>query len=150
MRNMLKYDDCGLRNIWLANGYRYEEVDGHGRCLEIDDIEGLHRSIAHHLVHYRKRLSGAEIRFLRVEMGMSQKRLADSLGVDEQTISLWERSKRRPTVAGERMLRLLYLEHVNGKTKVADMIAQWNDSDRLEDEAREVFEDTAKGWRMAA
>ena len=79
METMLKYDDCGLRNIWLANGYRYEEIDGHGRCLEIDDIEGLHRSIAHQLVHYRKRLSGAEIRFLRVEMGMSQKRLADSL-----------------------------------------------------------------------
>ena len=48
------------------------------------------------------------------------------------------------------MLRLLYLEHVNGKTKVADMIAQWNDSDRMENEAREVFEDTAKGWRMVA
>ena len=150
MRNMLKYDDCGLRNIWLANGYRYEEIDGHGRCLEIDNIDGLHRSIGHHLVNYRKRLSGAEIRFLRVEMGMSQQRLADCLWVDEQTVSLWERGKRRPTVAGERMLRLLYLEHANGKTKVADMIAQWNDSDRQGDVAPEVFEETNKGWRMAA
>ena len=105
---MLKYDDCGLRNIWLVNGYRYEEIEGHGKCLEIDNINGLHRAIAHHLVIYRKRLAGAEIRFLRVEMGMSQKRLADCLGMDEQTISLWERSKRRPTVAAERMLRLLY------------------------------------------
>lgn len=147
---MLKYDDCGLCNIWLANGYRYEKIAGHGRCLEIDRIDGLHRSIGHHLVHYRKRLSGAEIRFLRVEMGMSQKRLADCLGVDEQTVSLWERSKRRPTVAGERVLRLLYLEHANGKTKVAKLIAQWNDSDRLQDESRQVFEETAKGWRMAA
>lgn len=48
------------------------------------------------------------------------------------------------------MLRLLYLEHANGKTKVAEMIEQWNDSDRLEDEARQVFEETSKGWRMAA
>ena len=48
------------------------------------------------------------------------------------------------------MLRLLYLERVNGKTKVADMIAQWSDSDRREDEAREVFEATAKDWRNAA
>ena len=147
---MLKYDDCGLRNIWLANGYRHEEIDGHGRCLEIDNIEGLHRTIAHHLVNYRKRLSGSEIRFLRIEMGMSQKRLADSLGVDEQTVSLWERSKRRPTVAAERMLRLMYLEHADGKTKVAEMIAKWNDSDRQENEPREVFEETRKGWRMAA
>lgn len=147
---MLKYDDCGLRNIWLANGFRYEEIDGHGKCLEIDDLDGLHRSIAHHLVNYRKRLSGAEIRFLRVEMGMSQKRLADCLGVDEQTISLWERSKRRPAIAAERMLRLIYLEHADGKTRVAEMIGKWNDIDRLEEEAREVFKETAEGWRMAA
>jgi DNA-binding transcriptional regulator YiaG len=147
---MLKYDDCGLRNIWLANGYRYEDIEGHGRCLEIDNIEGLHRTIGHHLVNYRKRLSGAEIRFLRIEMGMSQKRLSDSLGVDEQTVSLWERSKRRPTVAAERMLRLMYLEHADGTTKVAAMIEKWNDSDRQEEEARKVFEETRKGWRMAA
>lgn len=147
---MLKYDDCGLRNVWLANGYRYEDIEGHGRCLEIDNIEGLHRTIAHHLVNYRKRLSGSEIRFLRIEMGMSQKRLADSLGVDEQTVSLWERSKRRPAVAAERMLRLMYLEHADGKTKVAEMIEKWNDSDRQENEPREVFEETRKGWRMAA
>lgn len=147
---MLKYDDCGLRNIWLANGYRYEDIEGHGRCLEIDNIEGLHRTIGHHLVNYRKRLSGSEIRFLRIEMGMSQKRLADSLGVDEQTVSLWERSKRRPAVAAERMLRLMYLEHADGKTKVAEMIEKWNDSDRQEEEARKVFEETSRGWRMAA
>ena len=64
---MLKYDDCGLRNVWLKNGYRYEKIKGHRKCLEIDDINGLH-----HLVNYRKRLSGAEIRFLRVEMSMAQ------------------------------------------------------------------------------
>ena len=74
------------------------------------------------------------------------------MGVDEQTISLWERSKRRPTVAAERMLRLLYLEHADGKTTVAKMIAQWNDTDRqeLEEEAKQVFQETAEGWRMAA
>jgi len=149
---MLKYNDCGLRNIWLKNGYRYEVIKGHGKCLEITDINGLHNSIAHQLVNYRKRLSGAEIRFLRVEMGMAQKRLADCLGVDEQTVSLWERSKRRPTVAAERMMRLLYLEHADGKTKVAKMIAQWNDADRLEpkEEAKQVFQETDEGWRMAA
>lgn len=147
---MLKYDDCGLRNIWLANGYRHEDVEGVDRCLDIDDIDGLHRAIAHHLVHYHKRLSGAEIRFLRVEMGMSQKRLADALGVDEQTVSLWERSRRRPTVAAERMLRLLYLEHADGTTKLAELIARWNDTDRQIGEARQVFEETDSGWRMAA
>jgi len=150
MSQMLKYEDCGLKNIWLANGFRYEDLDGVGRCLEIDDIDGLHRAIGHSLVNYKKRLTGAEIRFLRVEMGMSQKRLADSLGVDEQSVSLWERTKRRPAIAAERMLRLLYLERMDGTTKVAELIAQWNDTDRQEDELRRVFEDTEHGWRLAA
>ena len=150
MNQMLKYEDCGLKNIWLANGFRYEDLEGVGRCLEIDDIDGLHRAIGHRLVNYKKRLTGAEIRFLRVEMGMSQNRLAGSLGVDEQTVSLWERSKRRPAIAAERRLRLLYLEHMDGTTKVADLIARWNDTDRQEEEGRHVFEDTEHGWRMAA
>ena len=148
---MLEYRDCGLKNIWLASGYRWEEVDGIGPCLEIEDIDGLHRAIGHHLVNYRKRLSGPEIRFLRTEIGLSQKRLADTLGVDEQTVSLWERSKRRPAVAAERMLRLLYLEFADGTTKLAEMIERWNDTDRQDDEEqRTTAERASTGWRVAA
>ena len=51
MNQMLKYEDCGLKNIWLANGFRYEDLDGVGRCLEIDDIDGLHRAIGHRRAH---------------------------------------------------------------------------------------------------
>lgn len=148
---MLEYKDCGLKGIWLASGYRFDEVEGVGRCLEIDDIDGLHRAVAHHLVHYRKRLSGPEIRFLRVEMGMAQKRLADALGVDEQTVSLWERSRRRPSVAAERMLRLLYLEHADGTTKLAELIEKWNETDRQEgeDQSMTAQRDQEK-WCIAA
>ncbi|WP_018988407.1 helix-turn-helix domain-containing protein [Aromatoleum toluclasticum] len=148
---MLEYKDCGLKGIWLASGYRFEEVEGVGRCLEIEDIDGLHRAVAHHLVHYRKRLSGPEIRFLRVEMGMAQKRLADALGVDEQTVSLWERSRRRPSVAAERMLRLLYLEHADGTTKLAELIEQWNETDRQEGEDQSMTaQRDQERWRIAA
>lgn len=146
---MLHYTDCGLQNVWLANGYRKEIIEGIGECLEIDDIDGLHRLIGHDLVHYRKRLAGPEIRFIRIEMGLSQVRLAEALGVDEQTISLWERSKRRPTVAAERMLRLMYLEQREGVSKIAEKIAEWNELDRQEDERR-VFEESAGTWRLAA
>lgn len=148
---MFEYRDCGLKDIWLASGYSWEEIEGIGPCLEIEDIDGLHRAIAHHLVNYRKRLSGPEIRFLRTEMGLSQKRLADTLGVDEQTVSLWERSKRRPAVSAERMLRLLYLEHADGTTKLAELIERWNDTDRQDhEEHRTTAEREPSGWRVAA
>lgn len=50
------------------------------------------------------------------------------------------------------MLRLLYLEHADGKTQVAEMIAQWNDTDRqeFEEDAKQVFQETGAGWLMAA
>ena len=64
--------------------------------------------------------------------------------------ALAEKHYRRPLVPAERMLRLLYLEHADGKTKVAAMIAKWNDMDRLEDEEKQVFQETAEGWRMTA
>lgn len=148
---MFEYQDCGLKGMWLASGYRFEDVDGVGSCLEIDDINGLHRAIAHHVVHYRKRLSGPEIRFLRLEMGLAQKRLADALGVDEQTVSLWERGRRRPSVAAERMLRLLYLEHADETTKLAELIEQWNETDGHEDGAPcTTAEKDGDVWRIAA
>ena len=135
---MLKYDDCGLRNVWLSNGFQYINIEGVGKCLEIKNLPALHSAIAHNLVKYKKRLSGSEIRFLRVEMGLSQKSLGDLVGVDEQTVSLWERS-------------LLYLEHADGKTKVADIIKKLNDTDRLADDAsKHVYEATRTGWKAAA
>lgn len=77
--------------------------------------------------------------------------MADTLGVDKQTVSLWERSKRRPAVAAERMLRLLYLEFADGTTKLAEMIERWNDTDRQDDEEqRTTAERASTGWRVAA
>lgn len=146
---MLKYDDCGLRNVWLANGYQYVDVEGVGKCLEIDDIDGLHRAIGHHIVNYKKQLGAPDIRFLRAEIGMSQSRLGAFLGVDDQTVSLWERSKRRPSLSNQYMLKLLYLEHVDGKTAIAGQIKQWNDTDRHEVE-KQVFEASRGKWRTAA
>lgn len=74
--------------------------------------------------------------------------MADTLGVDEQTVSLWERSKRRPAVAAERML---YLEFADKTTKLAEMIERWNDTDRQDDEEqRTTAERASTGWRVAA
>ena len=37
---MIRYNDAGLRNVWLENGYQ-EEHTAYGKGLVIDDIEGL-------------------------------------------------------------------------------------------------------------
>ncbi|MEG0379379.1 MAG: helix-turn-helix domain-containing protein, partial [Eubacterium sp.] len=50
------------------------------------DVEGLHRAIGINLVTHKPRLSGAEVRFLRKEMNLSQNGLAEILGVSVPTV----------------------------------------------------------------
>jgi len=111
---MYHYTECGLKNVWLTNGYQVCEFDGE-KAVSITDAEQLHEVIGRTLAA-KSTLSAAEIRFLRKELGLSQKRLADLLGSTEQTVSLWERRGRIPK-GYDRLIRLLYLE--NYATQIA-------------------------------
>ena len=88
MNEPYQYAECGLDNVYLANGF--ELADGR---LRIHDIEGLHRAIGRWLVSTMRNLSGNEIRFLRHELEMSQATLDLLLGVTEQTVLRWERRR---------------------------------------------------------
>jgi hypothetical protein len=72
-----QYDESGLPNILLEGVHRVT-CDGCGELdgVEIPDLKKLHRAIAHVLVHTPKRLTGAEIRFLRSHLGWSGKTFA--------------------------------------------------------------------------
>lgn len=113
---MYHYTESGLQNVWLKSGFKIHRTE-YGRGVSIQDVKGLHRVIGKALA-CRPRLSGAELRFLRKEMGLSQGGLAAFLGTSEQNISLWERRGRIPK-ASDRLLKLVYLEKINGNVKVA-------------------------------
>lgn len=105
------YTECGMDNIYLANGYSFVDAPG-GRQVKIKDIDGLHEAIGRMLVAEKKNLLGREIRFLRHEMLMSQGNLARLLEVDEQTVARWEKGKTEIPKPAEALIRLLYREHV--------------------------------------
>ena len=113
------------------------------RTISINEL--MQNSLSSNILLYKTAQGEAriEVIFNSETFWMSQKRMADTLGVDEQTVSLWERSKRRPAVAAERMLRLLYLEFADGTTKLAEMIERWNDTDRQEDEEQRTTAERA-------
>src|SRR3546814_6244956 len=69
---MYHYTESGLRNVWLANGYKIRNVGGE-EAVAIHDVDELHRTIGRNLAR-KSRLTGAELRFLRKEMGLSQNR----------------------------------------------------------------------------
>jgi len=46
---MYHYTECGLDNVWLANGYRQR-----GDAVSIENSEGLHEAILHLLAKWVK------------------------------------------------------------------------------------------------
>lgn len=108
---MYHYIECGLDNVWLINGYTVREIEGYGEVVSFDDLCGLHKTIGISLTK-KNYLSGDEFRFLRKECELSQAKLAHSLGVKEQTVSLWERGMGIPKYA-VKAIKGLYLEHVD-------------------------------------
>lgn len=143
---MYHYIECGLQNVWLTNGYDVCEVDGE-KAVSISDVDELHELIGRSIAA-KSNLNATEIRFLRKELGLSQKRLADLLGSTEQTVSLWERRGRMPK-GYDRLVRLLYLEKIDGNVKVQEIINRLIELDFRQRE-KLVFSDTRTGWRLAA
>ena len=78
--------------MYLVNGFTVDEDDGE-EYVSIDDIHGLHRLISKQIVDKTTAMTGAEYRFLRIEMNLSQKTIGELFGVDAQTVARWEKGK---------------------------------------------------------
>jgi DNA-binding transcriptional regulator YiaG len=143
---MYHYTECGLQNVHLENGYRIHKTP-HGTGVAIQDVAGLHALIGRSIAR-RPRLSGAELRFLRKEMELSQGALANLLGTSEQNVSLWERRGKIPKWSA-RLVKLLYMERLDGNVQILKMIEQLNEQDSGgEEELR--FKERAGRWKTAA
>ena len=147
MKNKLfHYTGCGLRNIYLRNGFKEKETP-YGRAIAIQDVEGLHRAIGLRLVSNKKRLTGAEVRFLRMELDMSQGTLAKCLGVGETTVRNWESGRVRLTGPGDRIIRALYQEYATGNSEIRKLVEYLAELNRVLHSKTMEFEETKQGWR---
>lgn len=114
---MHHYTDGGLRNVWLANGYEIRKTP-HGKAIAIRDLDGLTQALCETFVRQGKPLSGTEFRYVRTSgLQLSQPALGGSLGTDARTVARWEKQGRIPKMA-DKMIRLIYLEHVNGNERL--------------------------------
>ena len=144
---MYHYTDLGLQNVWLANGYEERETP-YGKAIAIRDVKGLHHEICRRLIAYKAHFSGAEFRFIRKELDLSQVRLAEILGNDAQSVALWERRGRVPVWA-DRFIRALYREYADGNAKIVELVDRLKEVDQVEHE-RLTFERTGRGWKAKA
>src|SRR3546814_17921122 len=109
------YTESGLDNVFLENGYTVHKTP-YGEGVSIKDTAGLHKLIGRWLINLPKRLNGAELRFLRLEMEMTQRSLAAIIGQDEQAVRRWEKNPTR-TINGSAalLLRALYADYIYAK-----------------------------------
>lgn len=126
---MYHFTDGGLRNVWLKNGY-IERDTPYGKGVSFHDVEGLTKAICHALVKKPGKLTGAEFRYIRSNMLLSQRSLGEMMGYGEQAVAKWEKSGKIPK-AVEYFLRSLYLAKNNGSEKVCTMIETINLIERM-------------------
>lgn len=145
---MIRWDDMGLKNVWLANGYERVQTR-YGGGLRFDDVEGLTRAVCLALARKPGKLSGVEFRYLRsAGMALSQANLGKLMGIDAQSIARWEKSGRVPKWAN-RMIRLVFEAHADGNAAIRRVVNRINDVDRLINQ-RIVLEQSPKGWQARA
>ena len=141
------YHDSGLDNVFLENGYTVHQTP-YGEGLSIQDTAGLHKVIGRWLIELPKPLDGAELRFLRMEMELTQRDLAGILGTTEQTLRLWEKHRHKAmNGSADRLLRALYSEFIGGDGSVRAMVDRLAHLDQLgATEAR--LRETDHGWQI--
>lgn len=144
-----QYTDSGLDNVFLENGYTIHHTP-YGEGISIEDTDGLHQAIGKWLVSLPKPLTGAECRFLRLEMGLTQRDLAGSLGVEEQAVRRWEKNRDGHfSGPADRLLRVLYVSFCDNDAEIRALVERLNQLDQVE-RAQARFADSESGWRLAA
>lgn len=144
---MYHYVECGLDNVFLTSGYDVEDTRGYGETLSIEDMVGLHRAIGDNIVRQNRTMNGAQFRFLRLELDMSQRALADSLSTNEQSIAKWEKAAEKPVSnrSAERLLRIVYANKQKDQ-KLDRLIEVITESDQSLDAEQIQLRREADGW----
>jgi putative transcriptional regulator len=122
---MYHYVGCGLRDVWLVNGYRIKETP-YGETVAIENVGGLHKAIGDWIIHNSNRLTGPQFRYLRKEQELSQKVLGEILGVDEQSVARWEKGKIRVPKPIDHLMRVLYQQCIHDDGSLKEIIARIN------------------------
>ena len=107
----IRYAAGPLTNVWLRGGYEISNGKW-GEVIRYADLSGLAAAILAAVIKKSGRLSNAEIVYLRRKLDLSQAECADLIGVEEQTLSLWERGKYPIPTSTEVLLRRICIEEL--------------------------------------
>jgi putative zinc finger/helix-turn-helix YgiT family protein len=103
-----KYTESGLQNVILEGITAYKCSKCRGIYPIISKIKEVHKAIAQQLLKKDSLLTGKEMVYLRKEMKIKAKDLAEILGVTKVTVSRWENEKEQISPICDRLIRVLY------------------------------------------
>jgi DNA-binding transcriptional regulator YiaG len=144
-KDPLHYTDCGLDDIYLVSGYEIEDTP-HGEGLSIKDLDKLHEAIGVHLASQKKALSGKELRFLRLQMNLTQSELGRFCGLSSQQVARWEKGENEISGPAELLVRGLYIQHVGKKLDIQKLVKTLDELDAPIND-KSYFENTSQGWK---
>ena len=143
-----RYTASGLPNVVLVD----VEIR---RCREcgtaevvIPRMEELFRTIALAVIKKPSRLSGAEVRFLRKQLGWSGADFAEHMGVDASTVSNWENDRSPIGTTSDRLLRLMVVHKAPVENYGLDELTKIDDAPAPALDVR--VHSKAKSWELAA
>jgi len=114
------YRASGLDYVFLLNGVTTQETP-YGSMVTIKNVHGPHRAIGLSIIEKPEPMAGSEFRFLRKQMGLTQRELAILMRTTDQTVANYEKNKTEPGPA-EAFMRVIYLLHVIPKETRVDVL----------------------------
>lgn len=145
---MYHYAESGLSNIYLKNGFVSETIDGE-EYISIDDMQGLHNTIAQVIVDNNRPLNNEEFKFLRIQLNVSQKLLGKRFGVSEQTIARYEKGQSDIPRTTDAALRSLYMESLDKNNPVSYFLDLLSDTEARAAAQDILLEEVQHHWAVA-
>ena len=114
------YIESGLDNVYIYNMPVIKDIDGH-QTFYISKINLLHKAIAEGIIQKQGLLNAKEIRFLRTEMGYTQKQFSEILGKEAQACGRWERGENPIDKTTDSLIRISAASYLQLKSDIEDI-----------------------------
>ena len=144
-----QYRESGLDNVFIYGGF--EKIDSpYGESVAIRDLKGLHQCIAQCLVEKPSPLTGAEFRFLRTELDLSQYAMGQLCGREERSVRNWETREEHVDEPANTIIRFVYTQRFNPSANFEELSKNIQLLQHVDRELHEMkLRNTASGWKPA-
>lgn len=139
------YTESGLDNIWLSNGFVVEDTP-YGEGVGIANVSGLHEAISRDIIASPNPISGPELRFLRIELDLSQRSFGDYFGRGDQAVAKWEKGEKIPPDVDYLLRHIIRQTTLGESTIYLEEVDRLRALDRIAVEGRIEFHKSDDDW----